>query len=212
MAQVTFDPDDVNQDRSILLADGRRVAIAELAPDEVVAAIRQCWTLRSAYAEARVAAHPAHARADHDQLDLSGTPLLAALERRRAEQRRERASRSADSLPAADLFQDATWTSRNGTTRALNLLSPSHRRSVLGWLERNATALADRIDPDRSRIPRIDPLDWVRETPLHRRLTELVAAQTGKDEAKDRARQIARRAHFEATGEWPEEPPVRTGA
>ncbi len=192
-----------------MLVDGRRVAIAALEGAELVAATRQLWLLRSAYAEAFVAAHPTRAGDIIDDRDLDQlAPLHRAIAKRQQDLQR-RGGRQADQIPAEDLFQTATWSSRDGTSRALTLLSPAHRRSLVAWLERNATDLADRIDPKRDRIPYIDPLEWVRATPVHVRLTDLIAHQSGLDEAKDKARQISRRLHFEATGKWPEEGPVR---
>ncbi len=209
---ITFEPDDVNQDASIMLADGRRVAIADLDEGQLVAASRQLWQLRSAYAEAFVAAHPGRAGEVIDERDLDRlSPLHRAIAKRQADVQAGK-GRSAASVPEQDLFQAATWTSRDGTSRALTLLSPAHRRSLVAWLERNAADLADRLDPMRTRIEHADPRRWVRATPVHLRLSELIAEQSGLDEAKDRARQISRRLHFEATGTWPEEGPVRPSA
>lgn len=202
---LIFEPDDVNQAETIMLTDGRRVPVADLDEADLVAASRQLWLLRSAYAEAFIAANPRHARDVVDDGDLEQrAPLHQAIARRQAKADASKA-RPPGSVPADDLFQSSQWTSRDGTTRAVTLLSPGHRRSLLAWLERHAGELADRIDPLRQRIAHQDADLWIRATPLHRRLTELVAGQSGLEEAKDRARQIARRVHFEATGEWPDE-------
>lgn len=202
---VTIEPDDVNDAATLLLADGRRVVVAEMTAAEVASARRQLWMFRSAYLEAFVAANPAVARqvVDADDLDRYA-PLHRAVAARQQELAKGE-GRDPDSIDDDLLFQDAFWTSRDGTTRALALLSPAHRRSLLAWLERHAAALADRIDPLRQRVDAHDPQQWLHGTPLVIRLQSLLDAQSGLDEARDRARQIARRAHFEAHGVWPDE-------
>lgn len=205
---VTIEPDDVTQDASMLLADGDRVPIVEMDRSQVAAARRQLWMFRSAYLEAYVAATPDAVRTVLDAEDLDKhAPLHLAIAARQTELAKDQ-RRGASSIDEGLLFQDAFWTSRDGTTRAVTLLSPSHRRSLLALLERNAANLADRIDPLRQRIEHRDPQDWLDATPLVVRLRALIEGQSGLDEARDRARQIARRAHFEAHGVWPDEGPV----
>jgi hypothetical protein len=106
------------------------------------------------------------------------------------------------------LLQRRIWTSASGVSRPLEELTPTHRRNLLAWLERNSDGLAERFaaaevtDAQRALVePRIP---WVLGTPLYQRIEELVAAETSVEQARDEARQVMRKVRFGSEGEWPD--------
>lgn len=208
MARITLDPDEVNQDRVVTLTDGTTVDLGEADRLTLDRIARQLHVHRSSYAHAlrdpelgdRVAAGELEV-ADHSPLYLRVSALQA-----RAREGRDR--RAAPDLDPRLLLQDRTWTSSSGASRDLVSLTPSHRRNLLTWLERNsdalesATQVAGFTDEESASIVGAEP--WVAGTPLHRRLSELAAMETARERAVDEARQIARSIEFERSGEWPD--------
>ena len=209
MARIVLDPDEVNQAEEVTLTDGRvvRLAAADRAVLDRVA--RQLEVHRSSYAHAFVPDDPVVA----DRLEAGAAELedvaplyvrVAALRARSREGHR----RPVDELDLRVLLQGRTWTSSSGVTRALEELTPTHRRNLLAWLERNSESLAERFreadlpSDEREVVEEAEP--WVAGTPLHRRLTALIDEETGREKEMDRARQIVRTVEFERTGEWPE--------
>jgi hypothetical protein len=207
VARIVLDPDEVNQDRVVTLTDGTVVELSDASRTTLERIARQLHVHRSSYAHAlddphlgdRVAAGEARLE-DHAPLYLRVGALL--------EKARQGRRRPAAELDLELLLQTRVWTSSSGTTTVLVGMTPSHRRNLVNWLERHSEALRERADgalspTQRERIVAADP--WVAGTPLYRRLVELIAAETGLDHAKDRARQIAREIEFERSGRWPEE-------
>jgi hypothetical protein len=101
------------------------------------------------------------------------------------------------------LDQDEFWRTKDGRVLTLDEMEPGHRRNLLTWLERNALSqlivwldqmtsgpLAARGDHARDAMYQWhdeqfaagieDPAAWLRERPLHRRLTALVEADTDR--------------------------------
>jgi hypothetical protein len=207
VGRVVLDPDEVNQDQRITLTDGTIVELDEADRAMLDRIARQLHIHRSAYAHAfrdpavgdRVAAGELDV-ADHAPLHQR-VGLLQ--ERARAGHRR----------PPADvdievLLQDRTWTSSSGVARDLVSLTPTHRRNLIGYLERSSDALeraaagAGLTDEQAREIVGAEP--WVAGTPLYRRLAELMAMETARERAVDEARQIARGIEFQRSGDWPE--------
>lgn len=209
MARITLDPDDVNQDVSVTLTDGRTVALADADAATLRRVARQLHTHRSSY-------EAAFAPADEDVAHgvASGAAALedvAPLHRRvreLSEQRRADDGRPATRIDPAELLQQRTWTSSSGVVEALEDLTPSHRRNLLGWLERRSEELRERFEAAglpaamQARVVPADP--WVAGTPLHRRLTGLVASESSVEQARDQARQVVRRLEYERKGRWPD--------
>lgn len=206
VVRIVLDPDEVNQDRVVTLTDGEVVdlAAADLPLLEDVA--RQLHRYRCVYAHALTA--PAEDRA---LLDAPGAleeraPLYRRVtELQRAARRRRSGDREAREIDPSLLLQDRVWVSSSGVERELADLTPSHRRNLLGWLERRSERLRDAFDDAGLELDRLEVDEpWVRGTPLYRRLERLVAAESAREQAMDDARQTARRIHFERTGEWPD--------
>lgn len=207
MTRIVLDPDDVNQDREVTLTDGTTVTLGEADRRTLDRIARQLHVHRSSYAHAyrdpvvgdRVAS---------GELDVAEHAPLYLRVAQLQEQARADRSRPAVDIDVEVLLQDRTWTSSSGVTRDLVSLTPSHRRNLLGWLERHSDALEEAtaratLSDDQARdIVGAEP--WVAGTPLYRRLAELVAMETARDRAVDEARQIARSIEFERSGEWPD--------
>lgn len=208
MAPITLDPDEVNQRDEVTLTDGRVVALADADAATLRRVARQLHTHRSSY-------EAAFAPADDDiavavATGASSLDEVAPLHRRvqeLLEVARRQGGRAAAQLELPVLLQRRTWTSSSGRTEALEELTPSHRRNLLGWLERSSEELEARAKAELTAAQRaaVDPATpWVAGTPLHRRLSELVAAETGTERARDQARQVVRGIEFERRGRWPD--------
>lgn len=206
MARIVLDPDEVNQDVHVTLTDGEVVALEDADRATLDRIARQLHVHRSSYAHAfrdpvvgdRVAAGEVPVE-DHAPLYLRVARLQATA--------REGRRRPPRSLDLAVLLQDRTWTSSSGATHDLVSLTPTHRRNLRGWLERSSEDLRERaaheLTPDqRARIADADP--WVAGTPLFRRLSALIAAESARERAMDEARQVARHLEFERSGDWPD--------
>lgn len=207
MTRIVLDPDEVNQDVHVTLTDGRTVELAACDRATLDHIARQLHVHRSSYAHAfrdpavgdQVAAGVLPVE-EHAPLYLRVTALQAAT-------RTDRERRPARSLDLAVLLQDRTWTSSSGTTRDLVSLTPTHRRNLVGWLERTSDDLQARAETELTHAERacIEPAEpWVAGTPLHRRLTALITTESARDRAMDQARQVARTLEFERSGDWPE--------
>ena len=207
MARIVLDPDEVNQDVHVTLTDGDTVELAECDRATLDRIARQLHVHRSSYAHAfrdpavgdQVAADVLPVE-EHAPLYLRVTALQAA-------SREGSARRPPRSLDLAVLLQDRTWTSSSGHTRDLVSLTPTHRRNLLGWLERTSDDLEARArtelgDDQRAVVEPTSP--WVAGTPLYQRLATLIAAESARDRAMDQARQVARTLEFEQSGDWPE--------
>lgn len=206
MARIVLDPDDVNQDRVVTLTDGTRINLSDADAGLLARVARQLHIHRSSYLHAlsdehggdRVAAGEVRLE-DVAPLYLRVTALL--------ERAREGRRRTPTELDLDLLFQGRIWTSSSGTTKRLDELTPTHRRNLLRWLERQSDDLRARVaaeqPPGAGEWRTAEP--WVAGTPLYRRLQQLVERETGRDHAMDQARQIARAIEFERSGDWPEE-------
>lgn len=209
MARITLDPDDVNQDREVTLTDGRVVALADADTRTLREVARQLYTHRSSY-EAAFAPEDdevlARLRAGEVALD-DVAPLHQRL-RELLRTRRSDGGRSPTTLEPVLLLQRRIWTSASGVSRPLEELTPTHRRNLLGWLERHSDDLAERFaDADLTREQRaaVEPrIPWVLGTPLYQRIEELIAAETTTEQARDEARQAMRKVRFSQEGEWPD--------
>lgn len=207
MGRITLDPDEVNQAEWVTLTDGTVVDLGDADAAMLARIAEQLHVHRSSYAHALV--DPAIGdRVAAGELDVADhSPLYEAVHTRLSEARAGRQRRRATDLNPAVLLQTRTWTSSRGSTRLLVDLTPSHRRNLMQWLERNSDVLHQRAAADwtNEQLESIEPrTPWVHGTPVYRRLEGLVAAETGHELARDRAREIARRLEFERSGEWPE--------
>ena len=134
------------------------------------------------------------------------SPLYLRVAALQAKQREGR-GRAVDELDMELLFQNRVWVSSSGASQPLSELTPSHRRNLVAWLERNSDAIARRVregdlgEDVTAAWREAEP--WVAGTPLYERLQELIAGETGRDLAIDRARQIVREVEFQRTGQWP---------
>lgn len=207
MARIVLDPDEVNQDVHVTLTDGETVVLADCDRGTLDRIARQLHVHRSSYAHAfrdpevgdQVAAGVLPVE-EHAPLYLRVTALQTA-------SRTEKQRRPPRSLDLAMLLQDRTWTSSSGATRDLVSLTPTHRRNLIGWLERTSDELRARAETELSTEQRalVAPAEpWVAGTPLYRRLASLMAAETARERAMDHARQVARTLEFERSGDWPE--------
>ena len=202
-----LDPEDVNQDRHVTMTDGAVVDLGEASRTLLDRIARQLHVHRSTYQHAlrsgdaelddRVAAGEARVE--------EVSPLYLRVAALQAKQREGR-GRAVDELDLELLFQNRVWVSSSGVSQPLSELTPSHRRNLVGWLERNSEAIARRVEEadlgeQVETWREADP--WVAGTPLYERLQELIAAETGRDLAIDRARQIVRDVEFQRTGRWP---------
>lgn len=209
MARITLDPDEVNQDREVTLVDGRTIVLAEADAATLRRVARQLHTHRSSY-EAAFAPHDedlahgvASGQASLDELAPLHRRVRELLEVRRADD-----GRPATHIDPVELVQQRTWTSSSGGVERLEDLTPTHRRNLLGWLERRSRELQERFETAeltaelRARVRPADP--WVAGTPLHRRLTALAAAESSTEQARDQARQVVRKLEYERKGRWPD--------
>lgn len=209
MPRIVLDPDDVNQDRQVTLTDGTVVELADASRTLLDRIARQLHVHRSTYQHAlrsgdpevddRVAAGEARVE------DVSPLYLrVAALQKARRSDR----GRAVDELDLELLFQTRVWVSSSGASEPLSELTPTHRRNLVGWLERNSDAIAGRVAETPLPPELLDTWretePWVAGTPLYQRLQELIAGETGRDLAIDRARQIVREVEFQRSGEWPQ--------
>lgn len=207
VSRIVLDPEDVNQDRHVTMTDGTVVDLGEASRTQLDRIARQLHVHRSTYQHAlrsgdaelddRVAAGEAAVDAV-SPLYLRVAALQAAA--------REGRGRAVDELDLELLFQTRVWVSSSGASQPLAELTPSHRRNLVAWLERKSDAIEERVheelEPDLPG-PWEPSEPWIAGTPLYRRLQELIAGETGRDLAIDRARQIARQVEFERSGEWP---------
>jgi hypothetical protein len=209
VARITLDPDDVNQDVEVTLTDGRTVTLADADARTLRRVARQLHTHRSSYEAAFAPPDDdvAHGVASGAVALEDVAPLHRAV-RELSERRREDGGRPATRIDPAELLQQRTWTSSSGVVERLEDLTPSHRRNLLGWLERRSDELRERFDAsglspaEQARVRPADP--WVAGTPLHRRLTALVAEESATEQARDQARQVVRRLEYERKGRWPD--------
>jgi hypothetical protein len=207
MVRIVLDPDEVNQDRHVTLTDGEVVLLADADRATLDRIARQLHVHRSSYAHAL--RDPAVGdRVASGELDVADrSPLYLRVARLQARARAGR-RRPATELDVEVLLQDRTWTSSSGVTRPLVSLTPTHRQNLLGWLERNSDVLEEAAagaglsDEQARRIVGAEP--WVAGTPLYRRLSDLVAAETARERAVDEARQVARSIEYERSGDWPD--------
>lgn len=208
MTRIVLDPDDVNQDRHVTLTDGSVVQLGDASRTVLDRIARQLHLHRSSYQHAlrsgdpelddRVAAGEVRVE-DVSPLYLRVSALQSAA--------RKASGRGVDELDLEMLFQTRVWVSSAGASQPLAALTPKHRRNLIAWLERNSDAIRDRARstdlPAGLMASHVKATPWVAGTPLYRRLTELIAAETGRDQAIDRARQIVREVEFQRSGEWP---------
>jgi hypothetical protein len=206
VARIVLDPDEVNQDRLVTLTDGTVVVLSEAGRTTLERIARQLHVHRSSYAHAftdpdlgdRVAAGEVRLD-DHAPLYLRVAALLAVA---RAGRRRR-----VSDLDLELLLQTRVWTSSSGSTDELVSLTPTHRRNLRAWLERNSDVLEQRaaLELPAELLQSVVPADpWVAGTPLHRRLGTLIDRETGRDHARDQARQVAREIAFRNSGQWPD--------
>lgn len=209
MTRIVLDPDEVNQDRKVTLTDGTVVVLGDAGATLLDRIARQLHVHRSSYQHAlrsgdadlddRVAAGEVPLE-DVAPLHLRVSALQAAARGGRG--------RAVEELDVELLFQRRVWVSSGGVSRPLTELTPTHRRNLLGWLDRNSEALHARVrSADLSPAVTggyVEAEPWIAGTPLHRRLTELVTSESGREQAIDRARQIARSVEFERSGRWPD--------
>lgn len=207
MARITLDPDDVNQADHVTLTDGTLVILADADAALLARIAEQLHVHRSTYAHALLDPAVGDRVASGELPVADHSPLYAAVSRLLANARQGR-RRQATDLDPDILLQSRTWTSSSGSTTLLVSLTPSHRRNLMGWLQRNSDVLHARAAATWSneQLAGIAPgHPWVTGTPMYRRLDELVASETGRELARDKAREIARRLEFERSGEWPSE-------
>lgn len=203
MARIVLDPDEVHQSARLTLTDGSELRLEDAELPQLERAWRQLLEHRSTYAHAY--ARGADERVDPADVALEEvSPLFARVAELR-EQARRNERRPATRLDPTALLETRRWQTSSGVDKPLEEMTPSHRRNVLGWLERHSAALEERFRqsglPDEDIEPRIP---WVAGTPLYRSLETLVQQESGREQAIDRARQIVRKVEFERTGEWPE--------
>lgn len=209
MVRITLDPDEVNQAVEVTLTDGRTVTLADADPRVLRRIARQLHTHRSSYAAAF--APDDEALATRITNGTAALDEVAPLHRRvheLLEEARAKGGRGASHVDPVELLQGTTWTSSSGVVEELASFTPTHRRNLQGWLERNSDGLRDRFDEaeltERQRGMAVDADPWVAGTPLYRALAALIANETGTEQAKDQARQVLRNLEFEREGRWPD--------
>lgn len=210
MTRIVLDPDDVNQERVITTTDGELVDLGQADKRTLDRVATQLFIHRSSYAHAfRSDDDTLTDRVHRGQVAVSEvSPLylrIASLQTRA----RPTGGRGAGQLDLEVLLQTTTWTSSSGRTRPLVDLTPSHRQNLLGWMERASDDLERRFgeDPeltDQQRALVADGDPWVAGTPVYRRLAQLIATQSAREEAMDEARQVVRHVEFERSGQWPD--------
>lgn len=209
MARITLDPDEVNQSVEVTLTDGRTIRLADADARLLRRVARQLHTHRSSYEAAFAPDDEATARQVADgEVSLAE---VAPLHRRVAELldvAAARGGRGASHIDPVELLQTRTWTSSSGVVEQLEDLTPTHRRNLLAWLERSSDGLRDRFDEadltERQRGLVVDADPWVAGTPIHRRLTQLIADESPIEQARDQARQVVRHLEYERQGRWPD--------
>jgi hypothetical protein len=209
VTRITLDPDEVNQSVEVTLTDGRTVVLADADARLLRRVARQLHTHRSSYEAAFAPEDEAVARRVADgQLALAD---VAPLHRRVAELldvAASRGGRGASNIDPVELLQTRTWTSSSGAVERLDELTPTHRRNLRGWLERNSEGLRDRFDEadltERQRGQVVDADPWVFGTPVYRGLVALIAKESPIEQARDQARQVVRHLEYERQGRWPD--------
>jgi hypothetical protein len=209
MVRITLDPDEVNQAAHVTLTDGTVVDLAAVDKATLDRIARQLHVHRSSYLHAFEPADT-HVRAQVDGGEVTLDEVAPLYVKVAALQRRSRpaAGRAAEQLDLAILLQTRVWTSSSGVTQDLRDLTPTHRRNLIAWLERNTDALerrfaaADLSAEQRQQVVAASP--WVAGTPVYRRLAELIAAESARERAMDQARQVARSLEFGRSGNWPD--------
>lgn len=209
MVRIVLDPDEVNQETVVTLTDGTTVELGDADKATLDRIATQLFVHRSSYADAfRPADEGLAERVQRGEVGLADvSPLylrVAALQARA----RPTGGRGANQVAIEVLLQSQTWTSGSGHTSRLADMTPTHRTNLLGWLERASDELRRRFDDadltDEQRALVADGEPWVAGTPVYRRLAQLIASQTARDEAMDQARQVVRHVEFERSGHWPE--------
>lgn len=208
--RVVLDPEEVNQERVVTLTDGTTVDLGECDKTTLDRIATQLFVHRSSYAHAfRPDDEVLADRVARGQVGLSEvSPLylrVASLQARS----RPSGGRGATQVDLRALLDTKTWTSGSGKAQLMSEMTPSHRTNLLRWMERASDDLErrwnmadDLTDAERALIAVGDP--WVAGTPVYRRLAQLLASQTARDEAMDQARQVVRHVEFERSGHWPE--------
>jgi hypothetical protein len=209
VARITLDPDDVNQATEVTLTDGRVVQLSEADARTLRRVARQLHTHRSSYEAAFAPGDDTVAdRVASGEVELDEVAPLHRRVRELLETARRDGGRGAANVDPVELLQDRTWTSSSGRVEAIGSFTPTHRRNLLGWLERHSDGLRDRFDEaaltERQRGQVVDAEPWVAGTPLYRALAAAVAAETGTEVARDQARQVVRHLEFERRGRWPD--------
>lgn len=206
MVRIVLDPDEVNQDQVVTLTDGVVVQLGEASLAVLEDVARQLHVYRCAYAHAFKDREVGPAVRAGEQPVEQHSPLYRRVERlQREHPRRRGANREKRDLDPALLLQDQVWLSSTGVERDLASLTPSHRRNLLRWLERQSDRLRRAFEEAGLTLDVLQIHDpWVAGTPLYRRLEELGISESAREQAMDAARQEARRIHFERTGEWPD--------
>lgn len=202
-----LDPEEVNQGEVVTLTDGAVIDVATATRAQLGRVSRQLARFHAVYADAFRAPDLRTAERIHaGELSLAEVAPLHVAVRRRHKELKDEPGRGAQDVDPTALLDDQRWTTGGGEVRRLEELTPSHRRNLLGWLERHsdalrAAAIEGLTEPELARIRPADP--WVAGTPVHRQLTALDEQTSSVELAKDEARQVARRIAFQTTGRWP---------
>jgi hypothetical protein len=209
VARITLDPDEVNQAAEVTLTDGRTIALADADARTLRRVARQLYTHRSSYAAAFAPADGAIAdRVATGDVALEEVAPLHRRVRELLETVRRDGGRGAANVDPLELLQTTTWTSSSGRVEPLDAFTPTHRRNLVGWLERHSDGLRERFDDapltERQRGQVVDADPWVAGTPLYRALKAAIAAESGTEVARDQARQVVRHLEFERKGRWPD--------
>lgn len=209
MARITLDPDEVNQATEVTLTDGRTIALAKADARTLRRVARQLHTHRSSYEAAFTPVDGAAAdRVASGEVPLDEVAPLHRRVRELLETARHDGGRGAANVDPLELLQTTTWTSSSGRVETLASFTPTHRRNLVGWLERSSDGLRHRFDDapltERQRGKVVDADPWVAGTPLYRALTAAIAAESGTEVARDQARQVVRHLEFERKGRWPD--------
>jgi hypothetical protein len=208
VVRITLDPDEVNRSDEVTLTDGRTVALHEADARTLRQVARQLHTHRSSYEAAFAPEDEGLAtQVANGDVALEDVAPLHQRVRELLATVRSSGGRGAAQVDPAELLQVRTWTSSSGVVERLEDLTPTHRRNLLGWLERHSDALRERFETvvpvaRTATVTAADP--WVAGTPLYRRLAELVAAESATEQARDHARQVMRHLEFERHGRWPD--------
>lgn len=210
MTRIVLDPDEVNQERVITTTDGTVVDLGAADKRMLDRIATQLFVHRSSYAHAfRAEDDDLTDRVQRGQVAVADVSPLYLRVASLQSHARPTGGRGGNQLDLEVLLQTTTWTSSSGRARPLAELTPSHRQNLLGWLERASDELerrfredADLTDAQRAMVADGEP--WVAGTPVYRRLAQLIATQSAREEAMDEARQVVRHVEFERSGHWPE--------